>query len=240
MRISCTVLSALVLAGPVCSAPVRVPTTAVAKRAAICSVAQLRTIRLPAPRRVSTAGSLPANLAALGSAIPSGGGSAQSAYRVGDGVALRSNALIDGSTGSWCMISFALLVPGLQKTVCDATSEEPLRLSFPFAQQSSSCSFISATFKALPPGLHTYIVTLCLRKEASAVEIQPYLKLYVGGDLYEGSALTANSITGDYRVMFTYDPVVSSSKESLVISAVWTYGGSATLRFYHLQLAQLD
>jgi hypothetical protein len=242
MKVLCAVAVVLVLAGSAFAASVATrPATAVVKRATVYSVAQLRQLKLPTLRRVMKAGTIPAAIGPV-QAMPMGGNTstASAAYRTGDGVVLRPNSLCHEATGSFSVLTFVQLHDSSRNTICNPACTDPLMLVIPPTQQNRY-GFCWARFRSIASGLHTYVATLCVRPAPGAeVQILSHLWLHAGNEVYAGDAILTNPATGDYRVMFAYDPAAAGVDGVLDVSATWNHDVYSCLSIYYIQLAQLD
>jgi hypothetical protein len=100
---------------------------------------------------------------------------------------------------------------------------------------TNSWNGVSATFRKLPSGEHTYVLTLGHTADPNRVSIT------INGQQFGPDKLIANPATSEIRALFTCD--ASASGGNIPVFVRFSFADaqvSAFEEFHHLQLAQLD
>ncbi len=159
-------------------------------------------------------------------------------YTTGQGLVLTASRLADSATGSsmqvYCINMYHEAMTKLLQNAPDAV----LPISVPPGLQTTKVRLFDAWFYDLPPGEHTYTLTLKLQTGF----LKDHFRLNVGGQELTDKLVT-NNTTGESRVTFTCTIGGDTGIKSFGAIGTWVNPdpvGSFFMTFGYLQLVQLD
>lgn len=231
-RVLHAVACVLVLVSPSWSAATTTPLS----QFSLNTVDQLRSVATGmTPVPVTSHGVLP-NYWGMSEVVPPSVAAGNPAYRTGTGVVLRVNRMMDTATGSICYLSY---VRYSEQTASRVRADDPsASADFWFGNMTTPPTdpFASGTFRQMPYGQHTYMLTLKMQ----GMNLDTGVKLVVGNQVFQGAALNYNRAAHEMRVLFTYD--AGGVNRGWVYAAAYKIGSDRLVRwaFIDIQLVQLN
>ena len=155
-------------------------------------------------------------------------------YAQGKGLVLDPAHPKDAATGSTLSVANVRWNDGLLKQIIANDPEAVLLVTTP---SSGPSHFLESYFMKLPPGLHTYLLTVGTTADPND------LTVVINSSTLTGNQLIPNPATHEFRVLFTYDDS-ANSYHYLYVNVYFSFdqpqGYSGLEYFHHLQLAQVD
>ncbi len=175
----------------------------------------------------------PAPITALAGLVRTGSHLApQPTYASGNGVVLDAVHPYDEPSNSSLLVLGVMYNSELRYQVQYDHPDTVLNQEIPLANLWNG---VSATFRKLPSGEHTYVLTLGHTADPKRVSIE------INGQHFGPDKLIANPSTSEIRALFTCD--AGASGGNLPVFVRFSYADaqvSAFEEFHHLQLAQVD
>jgi len=201
----------------------------------VLSVAELRPARagLAATKVNSSAArretvTVPSTLRAAGARVVT----TPQPYATGKGVVLDAKHPLDGNTNSGMVVCGVLYNSSLKYELEYSQEDVTLTQEVPSGHRINA---LTASFRKLPAGSHTYLLTLGHSADPK------YVTIKVNDQEFAPDKLTYNAATSEMRLLFTYDPAANG--DALNAMVYLTYPESAPWdfqTFHHVQLAVLD
>jgi len=153
-------------------------------------------------------------------------------YASGNGVVLDARRPLDGTTGSSLAVCGVLFGSSMVYDLVYGHEDMTLSQSVP---NSPWWNALTASFRKLPAGQHTYLLTLGHTADPG------YMTIRINGQDFAGDKLTLNPASPEIRLLVTYDATASGDVLNAMVylsypeSAPWGFQ-----TFHHIQLALLD
>lgn len=231
----------------VITAPSKTQSTRSVKILRASSIVQMKKLKFTSPAKlVKEAGKLSAKIPPRQSFPISntddGTPTGHEAYRTGDGLVLKPNAITHTGSGSHLSLGYVDIGRYSIGSLTGDSSRPSLDMFFPSGRDIPPVAFGVGWFNSLPSGQHTYIVTLGIHADNA----RDHIMVSMGNDEYRGDDLFYTESTGEIRLLFSYDAGARDNDNRLTICVTWEHNDTTRdwyyqeLQFYYIQLAQLD
>lgn len=157
------------------------------------------------------------------------------AYKTGTGVVMSPAKMSDSDSRSMITIMNARLTSGLMRTMQSET--DPYAYLQIAPTKNSSAALVTAMYERLPSEQKTYMLTIKLESDSPFTHM---LDLRVGGTSFQGGMLNINQTTKEIRVLFTYTAVNNRMNVTAQLHRTNYLSSDLMLKFYYIQLVQID